>query len=571
MDYVFVLDVSGSMGDDDKLDVSRDSVAAFLRALGAEGPLRGDGLQHPGARPPSAGSRPATAEALARARTFLGAQQAQGGTSLLPALTQAYTLCRGPAAQRGRPERRAHRAGGAPAAARRASPRGPRARASSASASATTSTGRCSSSWPRRAAAWPPSSRAGTTSSARRRLFRGKLARPEATDLAFRFSGVEVFDVEPQRLPSLYAGSPLRVYGRYRGGGRSRCRSRASAAGRRSSRRRRSCFPEKDKAHPEIERMWAWRRVQRLLKEADRSGLARGGLAEIVRLGEAFSIATEYTSFLVLENDAEYQRWKIERRNALLMARDQRRSRSGAPRSRQLRQKTVSGLGPEAIASPKAPPLSAPAGQPLASSPSRPPPRRSRSRATTVAAPTCRGARAPWGRCSRRRPSGWRGGGAVPPRVVPSRSRAPGVRSAGGPPHPARSRCVRRARPEVVMCRLARSWDIVLFSAVLLVASVPLALWGAPPLRFAYSPMAVAARRVVAAAQPSLRARQPLSPAARRRRRRLSAPRPRRPQGERPRAARRGLGARRAWLRRRCSPARRRATASVASRVSATG
>lgn len=42
------------------------------------------------------------------------------------------------------------------------------------------------------------------------------------------------------------------------------------------------------------------------------------------------------------------------------------------------------------------------------------------------------------------------------------------------------------------MCRFARSWDIVLFSAVLLVASVPLALWGAPPLRFAYSPMAVA-------------------------------------------------------------------------------
>ena len=42
------------------------------------------------------------------------------------------------------------------------------------------------------------------------------------------------------------------------------------------------------------------------------------------------------------------------------------------------------------------------------------------------------------------------------------------------------------------MGRFARSWDIVLFSAVLLVVSAPLALWGAPPLRFAYSPMAVA-------------------------------------------------------------------------------
>ncbi len=40
--------------------------------------------------------------------------------------------------------------------------------------------------------------------------------------------------------------------------------------------------------------------------------------------------------------------------------------------------------------------------------------------------------------------------------------------------------------------RFARRWDIVLFGAALLVASLPLVLWGAPPLRFAYSPTAVA-------------------------------------------------------------------------------
>ena len=34
MDYVFVLDVSGSMADDGKLLVSKDSVAAFLNELG---------------------------------------------------------------------------------------------------------------------------------------------------------------------------------------------------------------------------------------------------------------------------------------------------------------------------------------------------------------------------------------------------------------------------------------------------------------------------------------------------------------------------------------------------------
>jgi rhomboid family GlyGly-CTERM serine protease len=42
------------------------------------------------------------------------------------------------------------------------------------------------------------------------------------------------------------------------------------------------------------------------------------------------------------------------------------------------------------------------------------------------------------------------------------------------------------------MGRLTRCWDILLFSAVLLAASVPLVLRGTPPLRFAYSPTAVA-------------------------------------------------------------------------------
>jgi hypothetical protein len=40
-----------------------------------------------------------------------------------------------------------------------------------------------------------------------------------------------------------------------------------------------------------------------------------------------YSIVSEYTSFLVLENDAEYQRWKLERRNALRIERDRKRQR----------------------------------------------------------------------------------------------------------------------------------------------------------------------------------------------------------------------------------------------------
>ena len=60
--------------------------------------------------------------------------------------------------------------------------------------------------------------------------------------------------------------------------------------------------------------MWAWHKMQRLLDDADRNGNRNSVIDEIVRLGEGYSIVSEYTSFLVLENDAEYKRWNLKTR-----------------------------------------------------------------------------------------------------------------------------------------------------------------------------------------------------------------------------------------------------------------
>ena len=81
-------------------------------------------------------------------------------------------------------------------------------------------------------------------------------------------------------------------------------------------------MPTIDNDIPDIERMWAWHIMQRLLDDADRNGDRTRVIDEIVRLGEGYSIVSEYTSFLVLENDQEYKRWKIERRNVLRINRD---------------------------------------------------------------------------------------------------------------------------------------------------------------------------------------------------------------------------------------------------------
>jgi Ca-activated chloride channel family protein len=179
--------------------------------------------------------------------------------------------------------------------------------------------------------------------------FRRKLMRPVATDLELDIQGVEITDMEPARLPNLYHGAPVRIYGRYTGSGEARVRLSATVQGQEIDQSATMVFAKAEDGNPEIERMWAWKRIDSLLKKADRQGSRAAVADEIIRLGEAYSIVTEYTSFLVLENDGEYQRWKIERRNRSRMARDRAAQTERAERLAAIRDRAVADLGPQPV------------------------------------------------------------------------------------------------------------------------------------------------------------------------------------------------------------------------------
>ncbi len=185
-----------------------------------------------------------------------------------------------------------------------------------------------------------------------------------ATGLEIDFAGIKVSEVEPKVLPNLYHGAPVRIYGRYQGGGQAQVSLRGSITGVELKKTAGLEFPREDLANPEIARMWAWHRIDGLLKQADRDGSRDGVIGEVVRLGEGYSIATEYTSFLVLENDAEYQRWKIARNNALRTERDRNAQEIVRAQLAVIRNKAVANLGPQPETRTPAPQTTAPASPP---------------------------------------------------------------------------------------------------------------------------------------------------------------------------------------------------------------
>jgi len=344
-DYVFVLDVSGSMANDSKLSLSRGSVERFVAALEDDDCVELIAFNIT-ARTLFGGLKPATAEAKTQAEEFLRAQRAVGGTVLRPAIEAAYryrqadrplnvvilsdgmtepqeqaelvrligerpagvtVFCVGVGNEVNRPllTQLATEAGGLAAFVS-----------------------------------------AGDDFERQAQAFRRKLTRPAAKQVKLTFQGGEVYDQEPATLPNLYYGQPIRLYGRYRTSGPTKVRIQAEVLGSPLDQTVELELPATEEANPQIDRMWASHRVQRLMDE-NRAAGTESNAAEIVRLCEGYSIVSEYASFIVLENDAEYKRWQIERRNATRSQRDRAAQLALRQQLDQLRQQAAAQLGPE--------------------------------------------------------------------------------------------------------------------------------------------------------------------------------------------------------------------------------
>ena len=346
MDYVFVLDISGSMANDGKLLLSKDSVAAFINELGEKDRFE---VMTFNVQPNMGFNklRPADPSARESAAQFLAQQQARGGTVLAPAVTTAYKY-----GEADRPLNVIILSDGLTDQGERQTllkliqgkPRNARvfcigvgnevnkplleqlAQDSGGLASFISQ---------------------GDNFERQAKAFRRKLTRPTVTDLKFDFGGLKITDVEPKVLPNLYHGSPIRVYGRYAEGGTAKISVRGSVNGVEFKQGTELNFPKQDATNPEIDRMWAWHKIDGLLKEADRTGSRQSVADEVIKLGEGYSIVTEYTSFLVLENDTEFKRWNIARKNALRNDRDRKAQELVRKNLDSIRNKAMADLGPQ--------------------------------------------------------------------------------------------------------------------------------------------------------------------------------------------------------------------------------
>jgi autotransporter-associated beta strand protein len=144
-----------------------------------------------------------------------------------------------------------------------------------------------------------------------------EITRPALRNLKLQFSGLQVARVYPEQLPNLPGGSQQIVLGRYLPQGKQQS-GRVIVSGRLFDRdggdreirfEQAVSLADAEQGNSFIPRLWARMHLDYLLQQ----GATPTIKDDIIALSEDYHIITPYTSLLVLESDADRERFKVKR------------------------------------------------------------------------------------------------------------------------------------------------------------------------------------------------------------------------------------------------------------------
>jgi Ca-activated chloride channel family protein len=134
--------------------------------------------------------------------------------------------------------------------------------------------------------------------------FFAKVNHPVLSDVKISWGGAQTDLVYPRITPDIFHGSQLVLIGRY--SDEARQKLRVTLTGNVNGRERKFVyddlsFPEKQTNNDFLAHLWAMRRVGHLLDQIRSNGESKELRDEIIQLGTRYGIVTPYTSYLVLE------------------------------------------------------------------------------------------------------------------------------------------------------------------------------------------------------------------------------------------------------------------------------
>ena len=162
--------------------------------------------------------------------------------------------------------------------------------------------------------------------------FTSKVSHQAMHDVKLKISGIKVADMTPAKIGSLYRGEQLVVFGHYWGDGEADVSLNVKISGQDKSYKSRFAFPKSETSYPEIERLWAYAKIQDLKEQIDYLGSDADFKNAIIDLAVENGLVTDYTSMIVMR-DEQFEAHGIERKNEKRRAKEQqaKQQRAQAP------------------------------------------------------------------------------------------------------------------------------------------------------------------------------------------------------------------------------------------------
>lgn len=144
---------------------------------------------------------------------------------------------------------------------------------------------------------------------------KNKLLYEAMHDVEVTFSGTPIESMSPKNIGSLYRGQQLILFGRYAKEGPLQITLSAKISGQHREWETATILPQQDTDNPEIERLWALSTIEEVMENIRDNGENAALRDKVVQIGTEYSLVTDYTSMLVL-NEQEMEGLGIQRTNA---------------------------------------------------------------------------------------------------------------------------------------------------------------------------------------------------------------------------------------------------------------
>lgn len=167
-------------------------------------------------------------------------------------------------------------------------------------------------------------------------LATSKLTHKALHGVEVQIDGIKTADLTPETIGSLYRGQQLVIFGHYWGDGLADVKIKGKISGQPKTYQTQFGFPATATDNPEIERLWAYAKIEDLMAEMEDFGERADMKQAVIDIAGEYSLVTDYTSMIVLREESFTAR-NIERKNQQRVQTEQAAQQQRAQRPAQNR------------------------------------------------------------------------------------------------------------------------------------------------------------------------------------------------------------------------------------------